>query len=352
MAAVWVALVVWLNFLHVFGRRWDQATARDVEAFKHWRLTDLGNAGRVAPTSFDTDRAALKTFYTWSSARYGSANPIPAVAGSGSRLAGEMSQILDQAGRGRDPLRPAGARRRQVKWMLRPAFEQWRDVGLRGYGLDGLRKPGWRGENEDRDAAFADGLYGSGLRLSEWASVLDVEIPAPGEARWAKAWLAADARRVSGTGGSTSNAQRIAYCMASRFGASSPNARVRKVSTRVTTAMATGSAAPPRKANAGASGSASATAAVAEARNPAKVMPIWMVARNRLGSRANRTNVRGPRPAAPLQLLELALAQRDQRDLAAGEQRVEHHQHPDQHQIDPIAIHGLRTHPSCVEAAR
>jgi len=34
-----------------------------------------------------------------------------------------------RAGR-RDPMRPAGSPRRQVKWLLRPAFEQWRDVGL------------------------------------------------------------------------------------------------------------------------------------------------------------------------------------------------------------------------------
>ena len=36
------------------------------------------------------------------------------------------------------------------------------------------------------------------------------------------------------------------------------------------------------------------TAAVAEARNPARVMPIWMVARNRLGSRARRATARPP----------------------------------------------------------
>ncbi|MFD8075039.1 hypothetical protein ACFV3E_20620 [Streptomyces sp. NPDC059718] len=34
-------LVVWLNFLQVFGRSWRDATARDVEAFKDWRLTDV-----------------------------------------------------------------------------------------------------------------------------------------------------------------------------------------------------------------------------------------------------------------------------------------------------------------------
>jgi integrase len=76
--------------------------------------------------------------------------------------------------------------------MLRPAFEQWRDVGLRGYGFDGLRQAGWRGGAlEDRDAAFVDGLYGTGLRLTEWASVLDVELPEADGRRFGRAWLAA-----------------------------------------------------------------------------------------------------------------------------------------------------------------
>src|SRR5215211_3710521 len=55
----------------------------------------------------------------------------------------------------------------------------------------------------------------------------------------------------------------------------------------VTTSTATGSAAPPKKPNSGTSGSARATAAAAEARKPARVMPIWMVDRNWLGSRAS-----------------------------------------------------------------
>ena len=36
----------------------------------------------------------------------------------------------------------AGVTRRQVKWLLRPAFEQWRDIGLRGFGFGGQRRPG------------------------------------------------------------------------------------------------------------------------------------------------------------------------------------------------------------------
>ena len=71
------ALVVWLNFLEVLGRAWEAATAADVEAFRDWRLTDAGNGGRVAPTSFDTDRAALNGFYRWAAVRYATSNPVP-----------------------------------------------------------------------------------------------------------------------------------------------------------------------------------------------------------------------------------------------------------------------------------
>ncbi|TMR88501.1 integrase [Nonomuraea basaltis] len=181
------SLVVWLDFLEGLGRSWDAATTADFDAFKYWRMTDHRNDGRVRATSFDADRAALNSFYRWAGERYGVVNPVPTVAGP------EVDDLEVAARDGRrDPARPAGAPRRQVKWLLRPAFEQWRDVGLRGFGFDGRRRLGWRGFNEDRDAAFVDGLYGTGLRLAEWSSVLDVELPAEDEAgRFPKAWLAA-----------------------------------------------------------------------------------------------------------------------------------------------------------------
>ncbi|MEX3104965.1 MULTISPECIES: integrase [unclassified Streptomyces] len=186
-----MALVVWLNFLYAVGRHWSEATPRDVEAFKDWRLTDVRNPERIKPGSFDTDRAALNTFYTWASGTYAIPNPVPSVppAEEDEYQADEIGP--DDGRRPRDGIRPAGARRRQVKWLLRAAFEQWRDIGLRGYGFDGLRAPGWRGVNEDRDAVFVDGLYSTGLRLQEWASVLDVELPVGVEGNFPKAWLAA-----------------------------------------------------------------------------------------------------------------------------------------------------------------
>ena len=98
------------------------------------------------------------------------------------------------------------------------------------------------------------------------------------------------ARALSGE--ATNAAQRRECCIARRLGASSPTTNVDAVTTTVTMAIPTGCAAPPRNWSWAVSGSASVTAAVAEARKPASVIPSWMVARNRFGSRARRTTSR------------------------------------------------------------
>lgn len=73
-------------------------------------------------------------------------------------------------------------------------------MGLRGQGLNGRADAGWRGRNEQRDAAFADGLYGSGLRLSEWASILVTELPSDVPARGYSTCRLADACAKGGYG--------------------------------------------------------------------------------------------------------------------------------------------------------
>ncbi|MBT2405864.1 MULTISPECIES: site-specific integrase [unclassified Streptomyces] len=147
------SLTVWLNFLLTRDVDWWEAGEDDAEEFLFWRVTDPENAGRVQTNSFSRDLAALKKFYRWMRTRYGVANPFD----------------------GFDA--PRAARRQDVKWLDPGGYARWRDLGIRGMGLSGRPDQWWRGRNDQRDVAFCDGLYGTGLRVSEWASVVLPELP-------------------------------------------------------------------------------------------------------------------------------------------------------------------------------
>ena len=94
--------------------------------------------------------------------------------------------------------------------------------------------------------------------------------------------MACDSSQIAGAasfattakGRAASNPHDSARCIANRFGANSPNTSVNRASTRVIRKIAVGRAAPPRNPSGPINGSANETAAVAEARNPARVMPI------------------------------------------------------------------------------
>ncbi|WP_406238424.1 site-specific integrase [Nocardia sp. NBC_01009] len=148
------SLALWLNFLEARGCPWWQADEEHAEDFEFWRLTDPANVATVRTSTFAKDVAACKKFYKWASGRY--TDVVDVFAGV------EF---------------PTAKREASVKWLDPAAWTRWRDVGLRGRDLSGRRDRSWRGRNEQRDAAFADGLYGTALRLSEWASVVLPELP-------------------------------------------------------------------------------------------------------------------------------------------------------------------------------
>ena len=100
----------------------------------------------------------------WAAAEYGVANPIRMRRGWGRRRDGFAAE--------RPVTAPSAVRDRDVKWFDPAGFVRFRDVGLMGFTVDGRDDPGFRGRNGQRDGAFADGLYGTGLRLQEWGSVL------------------------------------------------------------------------------------------------------------------------------------------------------------------------------------
>lgn len=150
------SLCVWLNFLERSGRAWSAATEEDVEEFEFWRRTDPKNSAPVGAAAFSRDVAACKKLYAWAAERF--ANVVDVFAGVAA---------------------PPAKRAARVRWLDPAAVDRWRDVGLRGRDLRGRKDPSRRARNEQRDVAFVDGLYGTGLRLSEWASLVIDELPIP-----------------------------------------------------------------------------------------------------------------------------------------------------------------------------
>ncbi|MFZ3494395.1 site-specific integrase [Streptomyces sp. 5.8] len=147
------SLALWLDFLDGMERQWWEASADDAEEFQFWRMTDPANDDRVEASSFARDLAACKTFYGFMGREHETPNPFE----------------------GMD--RPRGVRKADVKWLDPAAVARWKDLGLRGRDLTGRPDRSWRGRNEQRDSAFYDGLYGTGLRLFEWGSVVLPELP-------------------------------------------------------------------------------------------------------------------------------------------------------------------------------
>ncbi|WP_433858470.1 site-specific integrase [Streptomyces kronopolitis] len=143
---------VWLNFLLAMGVNWWEATEEDAQEFLFWRVTDPENEDSIQTNSFSRDLAALKKFYKV-------AKPFKVIS---------PFDDFDA---------PAATRQEDVKWLDPSGYRRWVDLGIRGLDLSGRPDKWWRGRNEQRDTAFCDGLYGNGLRVSEWASVVLPELP-------------------------------------------------------------------------------------------------------------------------------------------------------------------------------
>ncbi|MFE9455088.1 site-specific integrase [Streptomyces sp. NPDC006739] len=168
------AVSVWLGFLDAAGRAWHDADEEDVAGFKFWRMTDEANARRVAGGTVLDDLIAISAFYRWAGSRLGVSDPLARQQVPGPDP-GTVTESFEAG--------PHLVRSKDVKWLDPAGYARWVDVGLRGLDLRGREIDGWRGRNSQRDCAFVDGLYGTGLRLSEWASVLRLELPADDETR-------------------------------------------------------------------------------------------------------------------------------------------------------------------------
>jgi integrase len=175
------ALRVWLNFLELRGVSWDAARDDDLFDYKFWRRTDEANPRRVAGSTWRDDLSAISAFNDWAERQHGVRTPVGTsenfVRGGtvGTKAWGPRLDFSGSRGR-------AGASRvrsADVKWFSPGAYRRWRDVGILGIAPDGKERTRWRPRSQTRDAAFVDGLYGTGLRIQEWSSVLVNELRQP-----------------------------------------------------------------------------------------------------------------------------------------------------------------------------
>lgn len=166
---------LWLNFLEVRGLSSHEVTERELFDFKFWRRTDMNNPRRVSGSTWQVDLAAIMSFSRWGHEHRG----LPLLASYGAAVSNEQFPF-------RNPRRAGGAstiRTADVKWLTPAAYRAWRDIGVLGKDPSGGERDRWRPRSEVRDSAFADGLYGSGLRIQEWASLLTPEMREPVEGR-------------------------------------------------------------------------------------------------------------------------------------------------------------------------
>nr|WP_228867314.1 integrase [Streptomyces halstedii] len=159
---------LFFNFLWQRGKNWCDAEAEDLLDFEDWRRWSPRNPQRISGAKWNRELAAFARIYKWAMAKkYVAANPVLEREVLGRN--GGMVNVPAQ--------RAKDARSSNVKWLTPRAYRMWRDVGLRGYTAEGKRDSSFRGRNDDRNAAYSDLLFSSGMRLSEGGSLLTFEVP-------------------------------------------------------------------------------------------------------------------------------------------------------------------------------
>ncbi|MCW2630823.1 site-specific integrase [Mycobacterium sp.] len=162
---------VFFNFLWLRGKHWDEADLDDLLDFEDWRRRSPRNPARVSGAKWNRELAALQRLYRWATAQQVLAvNPM-AVKTVRNRH-GDMVETADAWAK--------DVRSSNVRWLTPRAYRLWRDVGLRGYTAEGRPDRSWRGRHDDRNGAYADLLFSSGLRRTEAGSLLTWELPPTG----------------------------------------------------------------------------------------------------------------------------------------------------------------------------
>ncbi len=166
-------ITLFCRFLHESrgGKSIWAADGGDLRAYKQVRLRTPGSA-QVSVATWRRSIAALNKWVAWAlSEELIAAEPFRYRDATVSTPQGPR-HVRVNTGTEPDP-GPA-----PVRFVSFTDYLSWRDVGLRGRLPDGRVDPTWRGHHDERNAAFADLLVSTGMRLSEAAALLVPELPA------------------------------------------------------------------------------------------------------------------------------------------------------------------------------
>jgi len=176
-------IAMWCGFLgqQTDPMTWLEATEEEFVDYKMRRTDQLDSANAVTGATWNKAVFALRGLYDWALSRkipitpHGpviDASPVP-----GGRGATKLPGVRANA---------AFVRTERDRWIVPGTYRLWRDVGLRGRGVQRVGVSQWQAAGDDescrarnslRNTAFTDFIYSTGLRVQEAGSLLVAELP-------------------------------------------------------------------------------------------------------------------------------------------------------------------------------
>jgi integrase len=160
---------------------WLEAAEDDFIDYKIRRTDHLQFADSVTGATWNKAVFALRGLYDWAVSRKVPITPHgPVIAASpvpGGRGAMKVPGVRANA---------AFVRTERDRWIVPGTYRLWRDVGLRGRGIERVGASQWRAAGDDescrarnslRNTTFTDFVYSTGLRVQEAGSLLLAELP-------------------------------------------------------------------------------------------------------------------------------------------------------------------------------
>lgn len=150
------SIATYCNLMNEIGSSWRTAEPFHFGQVREIRIHGSERHAAVTDGTWSKDFQAIRALYRWAQ-RFGIESPIS-----------ERLPYMRSAPGGANYVRSA-----DVKWFTRAAFSAWSNAAFHGLLPDGQESTAFRGRNSQRDGAFADVLFRTGLRVQEAGSLMN-----------------------------------------------------------------------------------------------------------------------------------------------------------------------------------